>query len=93
MLHIINSVEPEAWAAILSGLGAIIGAVLVARKGSKKTPPEVGSMPPVDDRTEYVLREIRQTKASVVQIDERVTEIDRRTEAILLDTRILVDRR
>lgn len=93
MLQFINQIEPEAWAGIaglLAGLGAAIAAV---RKGVRKTPAEVGHGPPETDRTEYVLREVRRASAAIVQIDERVTEIDRRTEQILVDTRILRDRR
>ena len=93
MLHIINTVEPEAWAAILSGLGAFVAAILMARKGARQMPPEVGHGGPAEDRSEYVLREVRKASSAIEQVDERVTEIDRRTEQILVDTRILLDRR
>lgn len=89
MLHFINSIEPEAWvglAGLLAGIGGAIAAVL---KGARKTPVEVGHPPPEVDRTEYVLREVRKANACIAQIDERVAEIDRRTEEILIDTQVL----
>ena len=72
------------------GIGGAIGGVL---KGRRKGPVEVGHGGPGEDRTEYVLAEMRAANVRLGEIEGRVSEIDRRTEDILVDTRILRDRR
>lgn len=89
MLHFINSIEPEAWVGLAGLLAGIGGAIAAVVKGSRKTPVEVGHGPPETDRAEYVLREVRKANASIAQLDDRVAEIDRRTEEILIDTQVL----
>lgn len=93
MLHFINAIEPEAWAGIAGLMAGVASAIVAVRKGAKKGPVEVGHGPPGEDRIEYVLKEVRRANERIGDIDGRVTDIDRRTEAILLDTRILRDRR
>lgn len=92
MLHFINSIEPEAWAGIAGLVAGIASAVLAVRKGAKKSPIEVGHAAPPPDRTEYVLAEVRQIAARLAEIEVHMADVDRRTEAIHLDTRILLDR-
>ncbi|KZY52306.1 hypothetical protein A3734_19370 [Sulfitobacter sp. HI0054] len=92
MLHFINSIEPEAWAGIAGLVAGIVSAVLAVRKGAKKSPIEVGHAAPPPDRTEYVLTEVRQIAARLAEIEVHMADVDRRTEAIHLDTRILLDR-
>lgn len=92
MLHFINSIEPEAWAGIAGLFAGIVSAVLAVRKGAKKTPIEVGHGTPPEDRTEYVLAEVRQINVRLAEIEGHMADVDRRTEAIHLDTRILLDR-
>ncbi|EPX82110.1 hypothetical protein [Salipiger mucosus] len=92
MLATINELEPGAWAG-LAGIVTAVVAALVARRGAKRSPPEVGHEPPDTDRTEYVLKEVRGVQQRLESLDERVVEIDRRTEKIHGDTRVLVDRR
>ncbi|QDP53937.1 MAG: hypothetical protein GOVbin2937_14 [Prokaryotic dsDNA virus sp.] len=92
MLHFINSIEPEAWAGIAGLIAGIVSAVFAVRKGAKKTPIEVGHGTPPEDRTEYVLAEVRQINVRLTEIEGHMSDVDRRTEAIHLDTRILLDR-
>ena len=92
MLHFINSIEPEAWAGIAGLVAGIVSAILAVRKGAKKSPVEVGHAAPPPDRTEYVLAEVRQIAARLAEIEVHMSDVDRRTEAIHLDTRILLDR-
>lgn len=92
MLHFINSIEPEAWAGIAGLFAGIVSAALAVRKGAKKSPVEVGHAAPPPDRTEYVLAEVRQIAARLAEIEVHMADVDRRTEAIHLDTRILLDR-
>ena len=66
--------------------------VFAVRRGAKKTPIEVGHAAPPPDRTEYVLTEVRQIAARLAEIEVHMADVDRRTEAIHLDTRILLDR-
>lgn len=93
MLHIINAIEAEAWAGIAGLLGGIGCAIAAVLKGRRKGPVEVGHGAPGEDRTEYVLAEMRAANVRLGEIEGRVSEIDRRTEDILVDTRILRDRR
>lgn len=92
MLQFINSIEAEAWAGIAGLLTGIISAVFAVRKGARKSPVEVGHAAPPTDRTEYVLVEVRQIGARLSEIEGHMADVDRRTEAIHLDTRILLDR-
>ncbi|WP_418592096.1 hypothetical protein [Ponticoccus sp. (in: a-proteobacteria)] len=89
---LLNRLNTEAWAGIAAVIGVVASAIF-ARRGAKKTPIEVGSVPPEVARTEYVLREVRSIYRRLDVLDDRVQEIDRRTEAIKSDTRVLIDRR
>lgn len=60
---------------------------------AKPAGAEVSTGPPPTDLTEYVLREVRRANAALSQIDERVTEIDHRSEHMAADLRVLLDRK
>ncbi|AKO96842.1 hypothetical protein MALG_01666 [Marinovum algicola DG 898] len=93
MLQFINSIEPEAWVGLAGLLAGIGGAIAAGFRGVQKNPPQVGTGPPPTDRTEYVLTETRRANATLTQIDERMTEIDHRTENMAADLRVLLDRK
>ena len=91
-VDVMNGLSTEAWAGIAAIIGVVASAIF-ARRGAKKTPIEVGASPPEVERTEYVLREVRGIYRRLELMDDRVQEIDRRTESIKSDTRVLLDRR
>ena len=93
MLHILNQIEPEAWVGLAGLLGGIGAAIAAARSGARKSPPEVGHGPPETDRTEYVLGEVRKANAQLARMDERLEDVDYRTESMKADLRVLLDRR
>ncbi|WP_323764606.1 hypothetical protein [Marinovum sp.] len=93
MLPFINSIEPEAWVGLAGLMAGIGGAIAAVFRGVRKTPPQVGTGPPPTDLTEYVLSETRRANATLSLIDERMTEIDHRTEHMAADLRVLLDRK
>ena len=99
MLDAIDALRPETWAGIaglVAALGSAWAAVIVARRGAKRSPPELGLPKPPADMDPYLLREIRDTNRKLTALQalqsaaNRGTE--RRLEEIAADMRILLDR-
>lgn len=96
MWEIVNNLKPEAWTgmgilltAFLSGLAA---AVAVVMRGLKASPQQAGTLPPPVDRTEYAIAELRELVRHIKNVSEQLEEVDRRTEALHLDTTVILDR-
>lgn len=96
MLDTLNGLDEAAWAGLAALFTVIIGAIGAAMRGMTKHPIETGQPAPPTDRTEYVLKELRELNRKHDEgtriVDGRFDQMERMLGAVHTDTQVIRER-